>query len=296
MNRVARAAAGAAFSAVLLFFLVRQLARNAPQVGPLILAMRPGWAILSLVLLAAAYLGYGLIWRAILHELGGRIDGLAGWRVWALSQLGKYVPGKIWGALGRVVLLGRSGVDAAPATLSVAYELLLFVLSGLLFAGAVSPAWSPLGLAGVGALGLLVAFLPLASRGLSRLAGYPAPPFRASAVLAVVAAYELTWLLTGAAFAAFLFAIHPVPAPRLAGAAGAFVLSWVAGSIVFVAPAGLGVREGVLLAALSPVVPHEVALLAVAGSRVWTTAVELAAVGLALLAQDRTSTTAATEK
>lgn len=299
-----RAGLGALVSLVLLWLVVRSAGAGTAEIRALLSALRPGWALLSLVLFAGGFLGYFVLWHATLRALGGAIPLRLNYSIWMLSQLGKYVPGKIWDALGRLVLLGRAGVPPTFSALGMAYEIVLLILSGLLVSAATLPAWSPIARAAASArIGAVVAAVGLALAGLaalslpasrnfvSSLVGRFDPALRAGTapslgvlrLLGLAVGYGVTWAFMGAAFAAFLLAIYPVPASVLIGAAGAFVFSWVAGFVVFLVPAGLGVREGVLLLALTPLVPHDVALLAVAGSRVWTTVVELTAVGVALV-------------
>ena len=62
-----------------------------------------------------------------------------------------------------------------------------------------------------------------------------------------------------------------------------FVVSYVTGLVVGVTPAGLGIREGLLVAGLSGVYPAPTALAFGIASRVLMTIIEVALVGLAAL-------------
>ena len=58
---------------------------------------------------------------------------------------------------------------------------------------------------------------------------------------------------------------------QLLMAAGAYSLAWLAGFVIPGAPGGLGVREFVLYALISPWVDDKVLLMAIASSRIVTT-------------------------
>ena len=55
----------------------------------------------------------------------------------------------------------------------------------------------------------------------------------------------------------------------------AFAASYVAGYLAIFAPAGAGIREGVLLILLQPVMATEAALVFAIITRLWTTTTEL---------------------
>ncbi len=302
--RTLRVVAGTVVSAALVFWIVRALVAQLAEIGRHAWTVRPVLVAASFVPLACAYGLYVLLWRRLLVDLGTSLAAGSAFRVWMLSQLGKYVPGKVWGAVGRVALTARAGGDPVAAAVSIVYETALMVATGVVLALAALPLWragvSPQLLDRFGATApavvagaILVAVLVpgtwriagrLAARAVHRTTGaatvVPALPLRSLPPL--VLGYAATWLLTAIGFALLLVALHPVSRTELPGAGAAFVLAWAAGTIVFVAPAGLGVREALLLVYLDGLVPREVALVVVVASRAWTTAVELAGVGVAL--------------
>jgi uncharacterized membrane protein YbhN (UPF0104 family) len=63
--------------------------------------------------------------------------------------------------------------------------------------------------------------------------------------------------------------------------ATSFPVAWIVGLLAFVAPGGLGVREGVLAALLSGLLPGGMAVVVALASRVWITAVELVCAAVA---------------
>ncbi len=226
----------------------------------------------------------------------------AGVRIWFLANLARYVPGNVWSFVGAVELARRTGaprrttlaVMALTQALSVGLALLVG-LPVLLAEWARLGRPALLGLAVVVALALLVLVLwrPLERRvrasypdlgpALDRLlrrggggAGAAAPVLpRRGVVLGLAAGYVLYWGLTGLAFAALIRAIFPLPASAIPLAVAGYAAGYAVGFLSLLTPAGLGVREGVLVLALAPVMPAGPALVVALVSRLWMMVFEL---------------------
>lgn len=64
---------------------------------------------------------------------------------------------------------------------------------------------------------------------------------------------------------------------------GIYVMAWTVGFLSFIAPAGLGIREGALSFLLSTLLPEATAIFIALLSRFWYLTVELALVGVIIL-------------
>ena len=163
--------------------------------------------------------------------------------VYAPGVIAKYVPGSVLQYGSRQLLGARFGLaQKAMARASLAEAALHVPIA--LCAGAIVAGAGPGGLAVLVAVGGFL--LALGSSPLVRAIGCQLAFF---ALFALFAA-----LIAGSA----LGAAEP---SRLAGA---FMLAWVAGFLVPVAPGGLGVRESVLLAIAAPLEPAGATLVAFA--------------------------------
>ena len=112
--------------------------------------------------------------------------------------------------------------------------------------------------------------------GLERVPG--TLPLLASALLAMG-----TWAMGGAMLAALASALgYDGSASSLLIYAACYAAAWIAGFLVLVAPAGIGAREGVLIAFLSSQMPVAEASLVALMARVAVTLVDLGAAGLVL--------------
>jgi len=255
------------------------------ELGPQWWRPDPLWLAVASLVLFGAYVLSGLLWVFMTRELGASDLGLyAGLGVYLLANLGRYVPGKVWQVLGLAYLAGREGVDPPIAT-SAAVLGQALSLGGACLVGSLALLNAPPGLRGyapwvIGAVGLGVLLtlsrrlmssaLDLWARLLKRGAA-PTAPGRTFGVRWALA-YALNWLLYGAAFVLFVRAFEG--GGEFLPLASGFVAAYLLGYLALFAPAGIGVREGFLVAILSPLLG--VGAVAVAAwSRLWLTAIEV---------------------
>ena len=284
--------------AVVAGFFVATLAARWNDVISLKWRLEPGLFVLATVLLALSYGLVACLWGVALGRAAGtRV--VAGARIWFLSNLARYVPGNVWSYVGAVELARREGV-ARRTTLAV------MALTQVLSVGVAVAAGLPVLLAERARLGrpallgaLVVAagaalaalfrrrLLDLARRRLPGLDPADLTPSAGTVVL-LVAGYALYWAVTGLAFAALVASLYPLAPGDVPLVVAAYAAAYAAGFLALLTPAGLGVREGVLVVALAPVLPAGPALVVALLSRVWMMLVELAGAGIAhLLARPR---------
>jgi glycosyltransferase 2 family protein len=251
------------------------------------------WASLQIrwgVLLAAfATQGVGMfVWawsfHALLRHLARPPRPATTFAAAWLARLGKYVPGKVASVLGVVWLLRPYGVPSAALLATSVLQQTLWMVLGLL-ASLPLTLWEPvrsvfpmawLGCVFVGAAGLVAlhprVFLAVANWLLRRLRIEPLSvrwgvrPYAAPAISVLAGIF-----LAGLGLWLMARAIIPIEIESLPLCVAASALSAISGYLVLFAPAGLGVREGVLLVVLSPIVgPSSAALVAVISRLVQT--------------------------
>ena len=222
--------------------------------------LRPG----LLAAASALYLGglgfSALYWFLLLHLLGQRPQFLATLRAYYVGQLGRYVPGKVVGLGMRARLLTGPGVGFGVALLTVVYDSLTTIASGVILglvvlalgaSGRLALGWRALGLlAVVGVLLLPGVFNWLADRTTRPFRRPDAPPLPRIRTRALAPGLGITacgWLLHGAALWAVVESLAPGVWQAPLGAWGrcaAYVgLAYAAGFLVLAAPGGLGVRD-----------------------------------------------------
>ncbi|HEV3504730.1 MAG TPA: hypothetical protein VG637_05550, partial [Actinomycetes bacterium] len=249
------------------------------------------------VLLALSFGLVAWLWGLALHRAAGTRP-TAGARIWFLSNLARYVPGNVWSYVGAVELARREGV-ARRVTLAV------MALTQVLSVGVALLAGLPVLLAErarlgrpallgaavvVVAAGLAAVFrrqlLALARRRLPGLDPADLTPSPGTVALLVVG-YAVYWAVTGLAFATLVASMYPLAAGDVPLVVPAYAAAYAAGFLALLTPAGLGIREGVLVVALAPVLPAGPALVVALVSRLWMMLVEAAGAAVAHLVARR---------
>lgn len=309
-NRIARWAVILATG----YFLYASLERSVtdPSLDWDAVARSIRWPVLAVSLLAQAlgYYAFGLAWHRGLAAIGGRVHWATS--VWAFSwaNLTKYVPGKVLIPVARVAMFKAYGVPGAASICGLAIEAICVMVVGFaIFAVTIpfqtvsDPAlryyfWFCL--LAIPLVSLLhPRVLEAATRYSLRVLRQPIASFSISVreLVRLMGWWVVAWAVMGGSFTLFVAAITPVSAAAAPFLAGSWAFSWVLGMISFITPAGVGIREAILIGVMLPQVPPEarglVPVIAVA-SRLWTTAADGIGIGLAFamhkaVGQDRVS-------
>lgn len=257
----------------------------------------PALARLSLPLLGTAFvaalgglLASMVVWRLLLAGLGSPLPYRVASRVLFVSQLGKYLPGSVWPAVAQMELGRDYGVPRRRSMTVFALLMLFSLTSGLLVACGTLPLaateetrrfWWALFLTPV----LLVVvhprvLNPLLDRLLLlvRRPRLERPVTWAMSTQATLVGV-VQWLCYGIHTWLLAVALGADPLPTLPLAIGGFALAWCIGYLVIITPAGLGVREVALVAALSPALAPADALVLAIASRAIVTVADLVVAG-----------------
>jgi glycosyltransferase 2 family protein len=286
----------AVLAVVAVFFAVT-LATRWQEVISLKWQLRPGVFALACVLLALSYALAACLWGLALRRAAGT-PVRAGARIWFLSNLARYVPGNVWSYVGAVELARRDGVARAVTLAVMAYTQVLSVgvalLAGLPVLLAERARLGRPALLGAVAVAVVAAvaavfrrqLLGLARRRLPGLGGGDLVPAPGTVALLAVG-YAAYWGVTGLAFAGLVASLYRLSPGDVPLVVAAYAAAYAVGFLSLLTPAGIGVREGVLVLALSPVLPAGPALVVALVSRVWMMVAELVGAGVAQLAAGR---------
>ena len=108
----------------ILFFLVKRLYTLLAALEGEAIAFKPFWLLASLTLLLVYFSGLGIPWFFSYRAGSGKsISFLSGWTFFQLSQLGRYLPGKIGQFMWMLSLSRRFGVEKTPAMLATCVQL-----------------------------------------------------------------------------------------------------------------------------------------------------------------------------
>jgi|SRR5579859_4965486 len=280
------------FLAAALWFVAASIARQWPDVRQSLATAHPAWGLVALST-SIVFVAYAVLiqaWRLMLTPWRVTISFWASARIWFISNLGRYVPGKVWQIAAMSALAQEEGVSPVAATGSALIVNLANVLSGVVVVIASGPrlldvtthgrSGSAMVLVTVLLAGLLAlpAVLPVAMRVTNRLIGrsWTPPMIPHRTIWAAVAGTLVSWVLYGLAFTLLAHALlRPTQGSPLDFIA-IYTVSYLAGYLFLPAPGGIGVREWAMvrgLTALGLATPGDAWMLAF-GSRLWLTVLE----------------------
>lgn len=292
VSRRWKLALAAVFYTLLVLFLVRylrgtdwsQLARL--EFSPLYLMAAVPFSLGSRMLQPIA-------WSVLIRGYGDRPPPYAQiTRVYATSWMGRYIPGKVaW--IGAKVLFGREyGVRASTLAATSIAEAALHLGTALALAFVLLALWgnalvltSDLWLLGMIAMLALATLLapPVFNRVTAwarSLMKVPSPAdigrLSHATVLGSGVLYLLIHALSGPPIYFVLKSMFPaVAASLIPELTAAVLLAGTLGTLALFAPAGLGVREGILIVLLGLLIPKSVAVAGVVVLRLWSIAMDL---------------------
>ncbi|MEY9863277.1 hypothetical protein ABH935_008926 [Catenulispora sp. GAS73] len=245
---------------------------------PLVVALVPALASVVAMMLA---------WRGLLGSLGSPLGLRPAARIFFTSQLGKYLPGSVWPVVAQMQLGRAYRIPRARSAAAAALAMLVSLASALVLAAATLPVAG-----GAEAAGYWWAFVavPVLMAGLHprvanpvlkaifRVTRRPAiEPLTARTIAETAARSVVGWLLAGTHIWILAIALGASPWRTLLLGVGGYAFAWSVGFIIVFAPAGAGVRELILVAALQPVLDPGKATVVALASRLITIIADLIA-------------------
>jgi len=289
--------AGLVFVAVSLYFVGSSLSKGIRESGGLenLLDFSPAMLVLSFLLLQLHFVACGMAWKVVAGHTGGRLGLWKAYSIHFLAQVGKYVPGMVWSAIGKFALSRDSGMTKVQTGHALVLET-VFIVFGCLFVAMplVSDAALAVGLSGTEALLLAIAIglltlsavhpavfgflVGLAGRVTGKRIEAQRVPF--VEILKTIPVYVSIFLFVGLGFwllaRGFGLEIPFFPGIFL------YPTAFGVGYLVVLAPGGLGLRELVLVWLVRMAAPGSepgMAELVAVAARIWITLGE----GLAFL-------------
>jgi uncharacterized membrane protein YbhN (UPF0104 family) len=228
-------------------------------------------------------------WRRALAELGHPIALSSASKIYLLGQLGKYLPGSVWAVALQADLARPAGVSRFGAGTASVIAIAVNAVVGLTFGFALVPTlmgfgWRTALLGAMALFGVLSLSPPVLTRlvdlGLRILARPPlvkATTWRG--MLKASTWSSASCICYGLSVWVLAVSVGAAPVEALALSVGGTALAMTVGVLVVVAPSGLGVREGVIVAALAPVLDRADALAVAIVARLLFTIADVVAAG-----------------
>jgi uncharacterized membrane protein YbhN (UPF0104 family) len=259
----------------------------------------------AVTLFMLAYAAFAGTWHCLLRLFGLNAPVSRVFGIYLTTQIAKYLPGSIGHHVGRVYLTSKYGFPAFRVGMSIAVELMLNIPVALLLSLPLAPMVAERFSSGFQSRGLLIACGIAVAIGLAITAyfmrhhhlvrsarnhlgnalqaarGRHALPYFAGAS----ALSTLGLVLAGLSLVALCGYLPDLAPVTVAKGVALVCAAWIVGSVTPGAPAGLGVRDAILLAGLGSLFDHRTALEATILFRGLSVVVDLGAflVGLLLL-------------
>jgi hypothetical protein len=278
---------------LVLWFAGRQLDWHAVSQAWRSIAIRPGFLVASGALTLASYALLIYVWVQVVAGWGAALAYRPAARIWFVSNLGKYLPGKVWQIAAMGAMSNRVGVPGAVAVGASLFIAVVNVLAGaaVVLVGARGvlpiPRGASIALAAAAiALVFIPSLLPWIVRWIGSRTGkrFTLPPLSYARITFTFLGCVMGWVLQGIAFQLLAMATIAVPGSATPAWIALFTGSYLIGFLTPWAPGGVGTRELVLIAQAGTyglTTAAGATVLAVI-SRVWLTCLELAP-GLLLL-------------
>ncbi len=243
-------------------------------------------------------------WQALLAGLGSPIRTTTAGRIFFIGQLGKYIPGSLWPVLTQMELGARANVPRARSASASILTMILSLATGLLVAAATLPfAHYSAGYDWVFILVpvILVCLYPRVLNPLLnwlfKLTKRPGldQPVTLRMLSKPLAWSLLAWIANGAQIWILAEKLGAPAGRTVLLALGGYAFAWCVGFVIVIDPAGAGIREVLLVAALSPVLGAGPALAVALVSRAVNTISDLLVAGAAAFRRPRLSSQERTE-
>ena len=247
--------------------------------------------LLSGIFYGLAFLVGAFAWKYNLMTLNEKISYKNSLEILSLTQLGRYLPGKIWFAVGRAWMGKHKGIKEHNVIISVILEtVIIFLAAFLVFLtfGVPLANYKFLPYFSV-PLFLFFGFLFIQPKifahainfGLRLLKKNPiAFSLNYYQIFLLLLFYLVIWILYGVSFYLLIRSFYNIPLSMVAPLTGIHAFAWIIGFISLLTPGGLGVREGALSLLLTFYLPTSLGIPVALLARAWCTIIEVIFFGI----------------
>ena len=288
MRRKLFVAAQWLFAAAVVWYAARSLSGQWDAAASRLASIDPGWTWIIAATLVV-FLTYVLLietWRKVVVASDERLSFRDAARIWFVSNLGKYIPGKVWSIGAMTVMARQTGVTALVAGGSSIVVQLVSIVAGLaivLVAGTQlidRPVLAGmLGIAVVAGIAAITVFArPVASM-VAAATGREVGAISISGRTVALATLRsgAAWIAYGVAFQLFVMGVLGEAGGATLSYIAVYAASYIIGFIALFAPGGVIVRESAMVAGMLRLglAGEADALVVALTSRIWLTVTEL---------------------
>jgi len=274
---------------IVFYFVGRYVVANWSAIGN-VGTPRPAWFTAACLIGLLSYLIHPYAMKVLIEAHGCSASYSKTLGLCYLPWLGKYVPGKIWSMIAGVYLFGKEGIPQHIAatcillftSLNIAAGLIITLLFGIPAVIGFASIWLVIGLT----LTILIVVSPRILYPMINYFLWWVRRPQIDAGLRTLSLYRVLLIMVvsnvifGVGFACLVRSFADFPSDQTLGLVGLMAFAEVSGFLALFAPAGIGVREGILIAGLTPLIGAGAAIVISGAARVWGTALEFIVIGL----------------
>ncbi len=282
---------------VIAYFIFRKLNASLSETAKALAHANFPLMSLGILLIILALLIVMVVWRKILSDIYGfKLSVPQALILQSMPNIAKYIPGKIWFIFAQVYLAKEFGVNSVSIVVTTLISQMILITSAI-FAGflLVDFAKTPLfSIWGVIFLVVLIVILlkprilhkiiELGLKIMKKKLEVKPPKMKLWTLLYSLVVCVAVWIIIGLGItmcSASVFGFNMYSnTPEITGA---FCISYVVGYISFFAPAGIGIREGVMALLLPGNLSTLQSSVISIGSRLWITIAEIIFYGFIIL-------------
>ncbi|MBN2857877.1 MAG: flippase-like domain-containing protein [Candidatus Delongbacteria bacterium] len=234
----------------------------------------PKYMFFSVITLFVSLVYPVFVWKYLIRSMGEKINTLSALRIWFISNLGRYIPGKVFQVAGLVYLTGGEGISRSKAVQSVLYSQItanglgLFMGLGLLSLNSGEgsfPNHFHIILILIAVFIMIIWFPALFMRSsnfmLKRMKKETIEQSVSQKSYMIYLILQIiNWLLMSLAFLFLISSYTNISLVKEPALMFILPLSWTIGLLAVFAPGGVGVREGAMSYWLSLFIPIQYAL------------------------------------
>jgi len=258
------------------YFLIKNLIVNWEEVKQYKFSINYFYMLISFLFFVSGNFLKGIVWKKIIDFLekdndlgyGEAID------ISTISQLGRYIPGKIFSLLGKAYLCKNKKISRLNLYTSITLDAILPIFSAFILSFVLIAFYFPVKFPYYFLL-IVVFIVILVNPCIIKLVGRKInllnlPNWNWGYSIKIVLGYMVSHFLIGVGFFLLIKSILSFSFQNLLSIIGVYTLAGVIGLIVIFIPGGLGIREGILVLFLNLYFPFNVSILISIIGRIWT--------------------------
>jgi glycosyltransferase 2 family protein len=258
---------------IVLGFLIKILLNSWNNLGDYDFKINYLFILVSFLFLSISPFLVALSWQIMFKGFKEKISYLKIFNILTISMLIRYIPGNIWFIAGRAQMFKKYGISRLKTTITIFIELGILLLAAcFIFLIAVILGYNPINfplywLALIVGL-ILISLHPkifsfFVKKGFKIIQKKDVDlNWNSKTNFQVFSLLSLHWIFQGFAFYFLINSFYPFDIVHLIPLIGVHAIAWVLSFLTFISPAGLGVKEGILVLFLQFLVPLDIAIIA----------------------------------